>query len=280
MRRNDVLPKLSAQAIKQRAADAQQRTSAPIVLESCSLEDDDFVRVDYAARRYYIPPKGYGTHPATQENKLWDGQLEIRDEMGVDEIDYDDKGESLQRTARNPNAPRRRVAIRAYEAVAFILANRQDRGVFQITGNDEEDEKTRHATTARWVAWRRHDAQRMLLTYHQKQRNAREQPGVVVEPMDDVQIKAQDFMDAFNDPNGPYDKYKGAISGHALRCKENDNKCGYSKRDDAAGRKAFLRHMLVTHKLDDADVIANRYFPEDDEDDDDDKPAKGKKGRK
>lgn len=239
--------KMSTKFLQERAAKASAAMNPAIIVENCSLEDDDFVAVDVFGKRYYLPPRGSGTHPQTGEyREEWGGQLDVSDVLGV----KTDKGndQSITETARNPNAARKHVVKRGYDMAAKIVEFRQDRGVFQVTGDDELDAQQRRAATERWVSWRRHDASKRVALYYKHQETVSKHPGHSFEPMDDLELRSQNFIEAFNDPSGPYDRYKGKLEGHALRCKELEGKCGYSQKDDAAGKVAFLRHLRVTHK--------------------------------
>lgn len=268
------LVKMSAKSLQERAAKASAAMNPAIIVENCSLEDDDFVSVDVFGHRYYLPPRGSGTHPQTGEyREEWGGQLNVSDILGV-KTDKSNE-ENIKETARNPNAPRKHIVRRGYDLAAKIVEFRQDRGVFQVTGDDELDEQQRKAGTERWVSWRRHDANKRVALYYAHQETVGKNPGHLFEPMDDLELKSQNFIEAFNDSHGPYDRYKGKLEGHALRCREIEGKCGYSQKSDAAGKAAFLRHLRVTHKIDEQD--ARDKYAESFESADEPKPAKGKR---
>lgn len=263
------LPKImSARELSKRAAELSIRASSAVVLFNGSLEDDDFVKVSVHATEYVIPPCAYGTHPKTGERKLWDGLLTLKDKMGVN-TDMDDK-ESIARNARNPRAERNQVIAPAYAIAAKILEFRQGRGVVALNG-DSTDDAMKHAATARWVEWRRDAAKKSVLNYHRQQAAVRNgnTPGLTVEPMDDHQNAAQEFIDRWN--SGAFEKYKTEVQGIRISCREKD--CGYWTK---AGREeAFTLHLQSTHHMS-AEDIATKYLDEPEEDE----PSDKKPGRK
>lgn len=263
------LPKtMSNRELARRAAELSIRASSAVVLFNGSLEDDDFVRVSVHATEYFLPPCAYGTHPRTGERRLWDGTLTLKDKMGV--VTNMDEKDSIAKNARNPRAVRDQVIAPAYAIAAKILEFRQSRGVIALNG-DDSDAELKHQASSRWVEWRREAAKKTVLNYHRQQAAVRNgnTPGLTVEPMDDHQNSAQEFIDRWN--SGAFDKYKGEIQGNPLRCLEKD--CGYSAK--AGKEEAFTLHLQSTHKMTPEQIQA-KYL---DEPVEDEKPARGK-GRK
>lgn len=258
--------RMSKKFLQEQAAKAQARQNPAIIVENCALEEDAFVDVSVFGQKYYIPPQGAGTHPRTGEySDRWGGQLRILDTLGV-KTDKDNV-ESITSTARDPNARRNHIVKRGYEIAAKIVEFRQDVGVFQVTGDDDVDAAQRQAATERWCQWRLHDASKRIGLYYKRQEMVSKHPGHKFEPMQPLDVKAQDFIDAYNEPGGPYDQHKGVRSGFQLQCVEMEGKCGYGQKSTPQGKDSFLRHMRQTHKMTDDESRAKyaEYFEDQDE---------------
>lgn len=242
---------LSERELRRNIAQAQRADAKPILLYYGSLEDGDVLQVQVYGQRFRINPDAYVVSPEGVDEKM-DGTFLLKDIVGVAKWD--------RKASLNPNPPMS-IRFKAEDLAASMLAQRQERGLVQLTGDPKEDAAIKLASTATWVQWRRKGARHCLTTF-KKEQAAQHSAGLSPDPMGDREMLAQRFLE--DDQNGVYRAYMQVVSPFAFTCKERENgvPCGRVEKD----AKRFQSHLAITHKLSEADIRA-KYLDDEPEQD-------------
>lgn len=232
---------MSPRELRRQQAELSQQTSRPITLYFGSLEEDDSCQVTVFGQRYTIPAHSPAYDEETGERIERDGTLLIRDIMG---------GEAFTRPPKGAAWPAAdRVVQRAADIAAKILEKRQKIGVVALTGDPVKDESLKRLATARWIEYRREDAQRMHSAFNVRNQNIIRQGGRPM-AMDERGMKAARFIEDLD--AGVFADYLSVRSKFKFQCQEKD--CARVENDGPR----FIRHLVQAHKLSEA-KIAEKY---------------------
>lgn len=169
-----------------------------------------------------------------------EGTLLIQDRYGIDTRKLEGAYETTKASARNIVLGRAKGTPKliqgAFDVVAHALMKYESRGLYFLTGDPAEDEKAKSEAFARFMEWRKANAESILQGYWRRVAKITNDPrnvGQPAPPMNDRERAAQEFLD---------DMKLGNYGRKRFICPHN---CGYDSDDQARVEK----HVRAAHAM-------------------------------